>query len=67
MRRRELRLGRLERAVEARVREELEAFLEGLENQLDPATFERVLEITARLQPRIRNRPKSDNLTQADS
>jgi hypothetical protein len=47
MRRREARLGRLERAVQVAVRAELEAFLNGLGAQLDRPTFERVLEITA--------------------
>jgi hypothetical protein len=48
MRRLETRLGLLERAVAARLHEELCAFLDNLEAQLDQPTFERVLEITAR-------------------
>jgi hypothetical protein len=47
MRRREARLGKLERAVQVALRAELEAFLHDLEAQLDRPTFERVLEITA--------------------
>lgn len=47
MRRREARLGKLERAVQVAVRAELEAFLHDLEAELDPPTFERILEITA--------------------
>jgi hypothetical protein len=47
MRRREARLGRLERAVEDAVRAELQAFLARLEAELDGPTYERLLEITA--------------------
>lgn len=50
------RLGQIQRVVDARVKRELTMFMARLEARLDPATFERVLEITAEQDGGIRRR-----------